>query len=303
MTSRRPCPSTPRRRPPPQVGPARPAGRLTYRHRGRTVLAWVAALGWRSCLAAAFGGEFKADYSAPGSDSSEAQQLLEDEFPAQSGDTVDVVVHADGGRRRPPQARRRGRCSPTWPQVPHVAARRRPVRDARRDLPRRPHPGRAPAPRRRQPRRHAGRGQRADARARRRRVHGRRSRSPSAGRPSSRPSRARSAPRPSGSRAAAIILLLIFGSVVAAGLPILVAVAGLAVSSTLTTVAHLLHRRARLVDLAGHDDGHRHRHRLRAADGHPVPRVAGRRARPARPRRSPPSTPRAARSWSPAARW
>ena len=36
--------------------------------------------------------------------------------------------------------------------------------------------------------------------------------------------------------AAAIILLIMFGSVVAAGLPILVAVAGLAVSSTLTTV-------------------------------------------------------------------
>ena len=39
-----------------------------------------------------------------------------------------------------------------------------------------------------------------------------------------------------GLAAAAIILLLMFGSVVAAGLPILVAVAGLAVSSTLTTV-------------------------------------------------------------------
>ena len=39
-----------------------------------------------------------------------------------------------------------------------------------------------------------------------------------------------------GLAAAAIILLIMFGSVVAAGLPILVAVAGLAVSSTLTTV-------------------------------------------------------------------
>ena len=39
-----------------------------------------------------------------------------------------------------------------------------------------------------------------------------------------------------GIAAAAIILLLTFGSVVAAGLPIVVAVAGLAVSSTLTTV-------------------------------------------------------------------
>ncbi len=56
-------------------------------------LALVLAIG----LASAFGGEFKADYSAPGSDSQQAQNLLEDQFPAQSGDTVDVVVHADGG--------------------------------------------------------------------------------------------------------------------------------------------------------------------------------------------------------------
>ena len=110
----------------------------------------------------------------------------------------------------------------------------------------------------------------------------------------SRPSRARSAPRASASPPPRVILLLTFGSVVAAGLPILVAVAGLAVSSTLTGRADRVHRRARLVDLARHHDGHRHRHRLRAADGHPVPRVAGRRARPARRRPSPPWTPPAA---------
>jgi RND superfamily putative drug exporter len=82
---------------PGQPGPG-PLGRLadlTYRHRLLTVVAWVAALGMAVVLAGAFGGEFKADYSAPGSDSSAAQQLLEDEFPAQSGDTVDVVVTSD----------------------------------------------------------------------------------------------------------------------------------------------------------------------------------------------------------------
>ncbi len=78
-----------------------PLGRLadlTYRHRLLTVLAWVAALALSVVLAGAFGGEFKADYSAPGSDSSAAQTLLEDEFPAKSGDTVDVVVHTAGRR-------------------------------------------------------------------------------------------------------------------------------------------------------------------------------------------------------------
>src|SRR4051794_23964029 len=79
-----------------QVGPLGRLAALTYRPRLLTVLAWVAALGLAVVLAGAVGGEFKADYSAPGSDSSAAQQLLEDEFPAQSGDTVDVVVHTDG---------------------------------------------------------------------------------------------------------------------------------------------------------------------------------------------------------------
>ena len=76
-------------------------------------------------LSSAFGGEFKADYSAPGSDSEPAQQLLAERFPAQSGDTVDVVVRSDGRRSRPGrqgrrhgaagQARRRSRTSSASP--------------------------------------------------------------------------------------------------------------------------------------------------------------------------------------------
>src|SRR4051812_1282086 len=75
-----------------------PLGRiadLAYRHRLLVVLGWVAALGVSILLAAGVGGQFKADYSAPGSDSSAAQRLLQQEFPAQSGDTVDVVFRTD----------------------------------------------------------------------------------------------------------------------------------------------------------------------------------------------------------------
>src|SRR5215210_1656251 len=81
----------------PAIGPLGRLGRFAYRNRGKTVLAWVAALALSAGLSMAFGGEFFADYSAPGSDSSKAQQLLEDKFPAQSGDTVDVVVRVEGG--------------------------------------------------------------------------------------------------------------------------------------------------------------------------------------------------------------
>ena len=55
-------------------------------------------------LSMSLGGDFTADYSAPGSDSKEAQTLLEDRFPTQAGDTVDVVVRADGGVQGQEQA-------------------------------------------------------------------------------------------------------------------------------------------------------------------------------------------------------
>jgi RND superfamily putative drug exporter len=59
------------------------------------LIAWLAALAIAVGLSAAFGGEFKNGSSAPGSDSEQAQRLLAERFPAQSGDTVKVVVRAD----------------------------------------------------------------------------------------------------------------------------------------------------------------------------------------------------------------
>ena len=111
----------------PRVGPLGRLARTTFRHRGRTVLAWLLALGVAVGLAAAFGGEFKADYSAPGSDSQQAQTLLEDRFPAQAGDTVDVVVHAEGGV----QARQQDVADllAKMAAVPHVATATDPFQD------------------------------------------------------------------------------------------------------------------------------------------------------------------------------
>ena len=222
----------------PRVGPLGRLARVTFRRRGRTVLAW---LGGRSCVAVLLSTSLRRRLHgrllrARLGLQARRRQLLEDRFPSQAG------RHR---RRRRPRRRRSSRAS--------AAGRRAgPARRAR--------PGRA----RRGGLRPVRRTRRASARTARpsSRTSASTSRTPSTCRsptasrcsrsPTRRPrtaSRSRSAGRASqqaeqgeigsegiGLAAAAIILLITFGSVVAAGLPILVAVAGLAVSSTLTTV-------------------------------------------------------------------
>src|SRR5262245_26868471 len=75
-----------------------PLGRLAglaYRRRGRVLLAWAVALAAAVGLSAAVGGECATDNSIPGSDSSQAQALVQQRFPAQAGDSVRIVVRAD----------------------------------------------------------------------------------------------------------------------------------------------------------------------------------------------------------------
>src|SRR3954451_23072556 len=217
---------------------AGPLGRLAdlaYRHRLLTVVGWLAALAVSVVLAGAVGGEFKADYSAPGSDSSAAQQLLEDEFPAQSGDSVDVVFRSD---RPVTDAAVKADVTALLAKlaaVPHVES----VHD----------PSAAPGS-------IAEDGRPLVARARldvvnppdmpvedsQRMLDVADAASTGGVQVSLGGQSIQQAEQGAigcegiGLAAAALILLVTFGSVVAAGLPIIVAVAGLAVSSTLTTV-------------------------------------------------------------------
>jgi putative drug exporter of the RND superfamily len=219
----------------PGTGPLGRLADLAYRHRLLTVVGWLAALGVAVVMAGAVGGEFKADYSAPGSDSSAAQGLLEDEFPAQSGDTVDVVFHTDGPAttaaaradvrdllgqlggvphvvgvdnpyRTPGAISPDGRTVVAHVRLDVVNPVDMPVEDSQRMLDLADgaaHPGLQVA---------------------------------LGGQTVQQAEQGSIGSEGLGLAAAALILLITFGSVVAAGLPIVVAVAGLAVSSTLTTV-------------------------------------------------------------------
>jgi RND superfamily putative drug exporter len=219
--------------PQPKLGPLGRLARLSYRRRGVTVLAWVAALAAAVVLSTFFGGDFKADYSAPGSDSKQALELLEQRFPSQSGATVSVVVRADGGvagARSDVQA-----LLASLAAAPHVAGAEDPfqapgaiaadgrtlVANLRLDV---TNPDDMPV---------------ADSQRLLDIAHA--AEHPGltvalGGQSIQRAEQGAIGSEGIGLAAAIIILLLTFGSVVAAGLPVLVAVAGLAVSSSLTAL-------------------------------------------------------------------
>jgi putative drug exporter of the RND superfamily len=74
---------------------------ISYRRRGRMVLAWIVAgvviIGVGSALA----GEYKADYDTPGSESETAGNLTEERFGGYSGQEIYVVWKDDAGAQSP----------------------------------------------------------------------------------------------------------------------------------------------------------------------------------------------------------
>jgi len=71
--------------------------RWCYRHRWSTLGIWVAALIGFGTLASTLGGDYSNDFSLPGAESQEAYDLLVERFPAFSGDTADIVFQAEQG--------------------------------------------------------------------------------------------------------------------------------------------------------------------------------------------------------------
>ena len=68
-----------------------------YRKRHAVVVLWIAALMSAVALAGAIGGEFRQDYLQPGSESQAASDTLETTFPQRAGDTVQIVMRSETG--------------------------------------------------------------------------------------------------------------------------------------------------------------------------------------------------------------
>ncbi|HEX5594371.1 MAG TPA: MMPL family transporter [Solirubrobacterales bacterium] len=74
---------------------------LSYRRRGRMVLAWIVATVVLIGLGSTFAGEYEADYNTPGSDSKAASELTESAFGGYSGQEVNVVWQSPAGAMSP----------------------------------------------------------------------------------------------------------------------------------------------------------------------------------------------------------
>ncbi len=71
--------------------------RFSYRRRWIVLGLWVAALIGFSVLSSTAGGDYSQNFSLPGADSQAAYDLLSERFPEQAGETADIVFTAPGG--------------------------------------------------------------------------------------------------------------------------------------------------------------------------------------------------------------
>jgi RND superfamily putative drug exporter len=90
-------------------------------HRALVIVGWIVTLIAMGAIAAAAGSDFSEEFSLPSSDSKDALDLLENRFPAQAGDTVQIVYKAESGVEAPAVRRT---MEPVFKQVgalPHVS--------------------------------------------------------------------------------------------------------------------------------------------------------------------------------------
>ena len=102
---------------------------ISYRRRGRMVLAWIAAAVVLIGLGSSLAGEYHADYNTPGSESKAASELTEREFKGYSGQEIYVVWKDPRGADGPAAKRQMAAFFAEAEEVKHVE-RRAPIRVA-----------------------------------------------------------------------------------------------------------------------------------------------------------------------------
>jgi len=93
----------------------------TTGHRKTVIVGWIVALVGIGMLASSAGSDFTEEFSLPSSDSKDALDLLEDRFPAQAGDVVQIVYKAESGVESPAVERKMESVFRQVAALPHVS--------------------------------------------------------------------------------------------------------------------------------------------------------------------------------------
>jgi putative drug exporter of the RND superfamily len=90
-------------------------------HRKTVIFGWIAGLIVAAILAMSAGSDFSEEFKLPSSDSQEAFDLLEERFPAQSGETTQIVFKADSGVQSAPIRKQMEDLFAVAKRLPHVS--------------------------------------------------------------------------------------------------------------------------------------------------------------------------------------
>jgi RND superfamily putative drug exporter len=90
-------------------------------HRKTVILSWIAGLIVIGMISTSVGADFTENFNLPASDSKDALDLLEERFPAQSGETTTIVFKADNGVRSPAVKAKMEKAFAQAETLPHVS--------------------------------------------------------------------------------------------------------------------------------------------------------------------------------------
>jgi len=93
----------------------------TTGHRKTVIVGWIVALVGFGMLAGSAGSDFTEEFSLPSSDSKDALDLLENRFPAQAGDVVQIVYKAESGVESPAIEKKMEGVFAKVAALPHVS--------------------------------------------------------------------------------------------------------------------------------------------------------------------------------------
>jgi putative drug exporter of the RND superfamily len=99
---------------------------VAYRRRWRALVAWLVALAAVTALAQVVGARYHNDFALPGTDSQRALDVLQRDDPAEAGSTIQVVLQSAGGLGAPSARERVEPMVNRLARLPHVADVRSP---------------------------------------------------------------------------------------------------------------------------------------------------------------------------------